>query len=225
MDELEISGKRYISTRRAAKEHKYSPDYIGQLIRAKKVIGQKVGRSWYVEEKSLTNYFDGEKSGSSVVSSEEKVEKKEEVFEIEKREPVVAHISINDGDAKEEKILKPASDGKERISSSHYIPINVKNKKGLTYITDDAPRLPSIEKKHRTPVPQKNIVHEIIVQEENIFQEESVPAAKSYSALKISALVGVGIFVFVAVAATSASIGTVTTVKEGSPASVEFSLP
>ena len=62
MDELEISGKRYISTRLAAKEHKYHADYIGQLIRAKKILGQKVGRSWYVEEKSLAEYFGKEAS-------------------------------------------------------------------------------------------------------------------------------------------------------------------
>src|SRR5581483_12286201 len=62
MDELEISGKRYISTRRAAKEHKYHADYIGQLVRGKKVVGQKVGRSWYVSEESLNAYFEGEKS-------------------------------------------------------------------------------------------------------------------------------------------------------------------
>ena len=57
MDELEISGKLFISTRRAAKLHKYHSDYIGQLIRAKKVVGQKVGRSWYVDAKSLDAYF------------------------------------------------------------------------------------------------------------------------------------------------------------------------
>jgi len=57
MDELEISGKRYISTRRAAKEYKYHSDYIGQLIRGKKLLGRKVGRSWYVELESLTTYF------------------------------------------------------------------------------------------------------------------------------------------------------------------------
>jgi hypothetical protein len=57
MDELEISGKRYVSTRRAAKEYKYHSDYIGQLIRGKKLLGRKVGRSWYVELDSLTTYF------------------------------------------------------------------------------------------------------------------------------------------------------------------------
>ncbi len=57
MDELEISGKRYISTRRAAREHGYHSDYMGQLIRGKKVVGQKVGRAWYIEEGSLNAYL------------------------------------------------------------------------------------------------------------------------------------------------------------------------
>lgn len=60
MDELEISGKRYISSRRAAKENHYHTDYIGQLIRAKKIIGSKVGRAWYVEEESLKAYLNQE---------------------------------------------------------------------------------------------------------------------------------------------------------------------
>lgn len=57
MDELEISGKRYISTRRAAREHGYHSDYMGQLIRGKKVEGQKVGRAWYIDEASLAIYL------------------------------------------------------------------------------------------------------------------------------------------------------------------------
>lgn len=60
MDELEISGKRYISSRRAGKEHRYHPDYIGQLIRGGKVPGQKVGRAWYVDAEALKAYFSGE---------------------------------------------------------------------------------------------------------------------------------------------------------------------
>jgi hypothetical protein len=60
MDELEISGKRYISARRAAKEYKYHSDYIGQLIRGKKLLGRKVGRSWYVELDSTAAFFGGE---------------------------------------------------------------------------------------------------------------------------------------------------------------------
>ncbi len=57
MDELDISGKRYISSKRAAKENRYHVDYIGQLIRAGKIIGSKVGRTWYVEVESLDKYL------------------------------------------------------------------------------------------------------------------------------------------------------------------------
>lgn len=57
MDELEISGRRYISSVRAAKEHKYHSDYIGQLVRGGKVVGQKVGRAWYVDADSLAEYL------------------------------------------------------------------------------------------------------------------------------------------------------------------------
>jgi len=64
MDELEISGRRYLSTKRAAKEHKYHSDYIGQLIRGKKVVGQKVGRSWYVDAESLEQYLNNEKASA-----------------------------------------------------------------------------------------------------------------------------------------------------------------
>lgn len=57
MDELEISGKRFISSKRAAKENRYHMDYIGQLIRSGKVVGSKVGRTWYVDAQSLATYL------------------------------------------------------------------------------------------------------------------------------------------------------------------------
>lgn len=59
MDELELSGRRHISAKRAAREHRYHSDYIGQLIRSGKVAGQKVGRSWYVDAGSLGTYLQG----------------------------------------------------------------------------------------------------------------------------------------------------------------------
>jgi hypothetical protein len=63
MDELEIDGKKYISSRRAAKQNGYHTDYIGQLIRAGKIVGKKVGRAWYVDEKSLAAYLLSERAG------------------------------------------------------------------------------------------------------------------------------------------------------------------
>lgn len=57
MDSLEIDGKTYVSARKAAKEHGYVADYIGQLIRAGKLVGKKVGRAWYVDAESLDAYI------------------------------------------------------------------------------------------------------------------------------------------------------------------------
>lgn len=59
MDELEIKGKKYISSRRAAELTGYAKDYIGQLARAGKVPGTRVGRSWYVDEESLLSIGKG----------------------------------------------------------------------------------------------------------------------------------------------------------------------
>ena len=66
MDELEISGKLYISSKKAAKQNKYHVDYIGQLIRGGKIIGTKVGRAWYVEASSLASYLNKEPEESRV---------------------------------------------------------------------------------------------------------------------------------------------------------------
>jgi excisionase family DNA binding protein len=50
MDELEIQGKKLISSKRAAEITGYAKDYIGQLIRAGKIQGIRFGRAWFVDE-------------------------------------------------------------------------------------------------------------------------------------------------------------------------------
>ncbi|MDO8471329.1 MAG: hypothetical protein Q7S49_01840, partial [bacterium] len=42
-------GKEYISASRAAEKIGYASDYIGQLCRAKKIPGQLIGRTWYID--------------------------------------------------------------------------------------------------------------------------------------------------------------------------------
>ncbi len=54
-----IEGKEFISSRRAAEIGKYSNDYIGQLCRSGKIAARMVGRSWYVDRLSLSNYISG----------------------------------------------------------------------------------------------------------------------------------------------------------------------
>lgn len=71
MDSLEIEGKEYISARRAGREHGYTADYIGQLIRKGSLEGKKVGRAWYVSQESLSAYKE--------ILESEKVETKKEM--------------------------------------------------------------------------------------------------------------------------------------------------
>ena len=76
MDELQISGKRFISSRRIARDNGYTADYIGQLIRGGKVTGQKVGRAWYVDATSFEGFLGSERTPDPVVAApgKEKVE-------------------------------------------------------------------------------------------------------------------------------------------------------
>jgi excisionase family DNA binding protein len=73
MDELEVSGKKYISSKRASEITGYAKDYIGQLARAGKIEGTRVGRAWYVNEAQLKTYLGGS-------AGEGEKEKKEEVY-------------------------------------------------------------------------------------------------------------------------------------------------
>lgn len=166
MDELEISGKRYISSRRAAKENKYHSDYIGQLIRAGKVVGQKVGRSWYVEVSSLDAYLRGE----GVVPQSAELSAPVEKLEEEKHEEVPAPV---------EHIPQPQT----KVSDEPYkIPIRPIKKieekaPGLTYVPDETPLVPVIEKETKVPV-VKVEVREVELKEE--IEEESEKVTREY---------------------------------------------
>ena len=56
MDELIIGDKKYISSKRAAKETGYAKDYVGQLCREGRVPARLVGRSWYVLESAIQDH-------------------------------------------------------------------------------------------------------------------------------------------------------------------------
>lgn len=50
MDEMILSNRKYVTTKRAARVTGYAQDYIGQLIRSGKLKATKVGKSWFVAE-------------------------------------------------------------------------------------------------------------------------------------------------------------------------------
>lgn len=59
MDELMVAQKRYISSKRASKETGYAQDYIGQLVRLRKVSATRVGKAWFVDEGELKRHLSG----------------------------------------------------------------------------------------------------------------------------------------------------------------------
>ncbi|MEN9389913.1 MAG: hypothetical protein RLZZ283_13 [Candidatus Parcubacteria bacterium] len=69
MDEVIIAGKKYISSKRAARTSGYAPDYIGQLVRESKLHAVKVGRAWFVAEQGLQTLIAEPGDLSSVVQS------------------------------------------------------------------------------------------------------------------------------------------------------------
>ncbi len=55
-DEIIISDRRYISSKRASEISGYSQDYIGQLARSAQIVAQRIGGLWYVSMDSLEEY-------------------------------------------------------------------------------------------------------------------------------------------------------------------------
>lgn len=99
MDELQISGKRFISARRIARENGYTSDYIGQLIRGGKIVGQKVGRAWYVDAASFDAYLGVEGNAAAPEAEVEEIVEKEEVME----EPAEVEAPQETPEVKEDK--------------------------------------------------------------------------------------------------------------------------
>lgn len=166
MDELEISGKRYISSRRAAKEHKYHSDYIGQLIRSKKVIGQKVGRSWYVEADSLDAYLRGETGVPAQLTPAPTPEQKnvventaEEIETPDVQTPIaekeleeVVEVKVPESVLVEVIPTQPVAAIREQEMHEYSVPLQIVKTKeegktrGLTYMPDTSSLLPDLQK-------------------------------------------------------------------------------
>ena len=150
MDELQISGKRYISSRRIARENGYTADYIGQLIRGGKLAGQKVGRAWYVDASSFDSFLRQEPvrqvPPEQQVPSEESVQEVKTIIEMPapEAEPILvaepAPVQVRVQEIKEEE--KPQEKPEEKQEEQ---PVRVTAKEsGLRYYADEAPLLPAI---------------------------------------------------------------------------------
>jgi hypothetical protein len=220
MDELLISGKRFISAKRIAREHGYTADYIGQLIRGGKITGQKVGRAWYVDESSFSAYLEGEAyvptTPKEVISSEavllevlpeqevvavaevvvEEIPEDAPVQEVEVHHPIRMVVGIREDDTKETVTVEEAT----TVSvESTYVPLQLNTltqSKGLTYYADDTPSLPEIRRNNKESLVLDGEVelHSVPVDKVKMVQRHQARMrARHFVGL---AVLGVAIFVF-----------------------------
>ncbi len=212
MDELEISGRRYLSSKRAAKEHKYHADYIGQLIRAGKVVGTKVGRAWYVEAESLAEYLASESGSTVAAQTPSAVYAPAPAVQIKKEEPRVAAIQSYSVP------VKKTEWEDELVSVPPVLKTNT-----LRYIADDEPLFPAIQKTTYVPTPQPQFQPQQPTQRiaQRVVSERRTNAPRPAVALLLVFVVG-GL-VFGSVFFASTKLQAVVAVEQGQPAIVGFS--
>ena len=208
MDELQISGKRFISSRRIARDNGYTSDYIGQLIRGGKVIGQKVGRAWYVDAVSFDTFLgvEGQVQPEQQIQPEQQVQT-EEVKEENKPVPVV------EPPAPPEKIIEPVVVAQKK-EETHYVPLHIIKKEeapvGLRYYHDTEPSLPEMRSSVKISPRTKTF--------------EAPTRVRYASKLPVVALAGAGVAVFIFCAFVSSVVSLNLSITEGNAASASYSL-
>ena len=209
MDELQISGKRFISSRRIARDNGYTSDYIGQLIRGGKVIGQKVGRAWYVDAVSFDTFLGSESIPAKL--PEEKIPV--EIAPAQLPEEKVLGSAPPQPDHFLQEVLPPLVVAQKK-EEQHYVPLHVVKAEapavapaGLRYYGDDRPSLPEI----REIQIEKSEPWVAYPSEEtkSISNDVFAPhVARRIRPVHIAglAVLGITVFIFSAVVATSVSL-------------------
>lgn len=82
MEQVTLGGVEYVKASVIAKRFRYTSDYIGQLCRGRKVDAQLVGRTWYVNPRSLEAHRSGRyevQKSSEKISNYKPKEKKSRI--------------------------------------------------------------------------------------------------------------------------------------------------
>ena len=208
MDELQISGKRFISSRRLAREHGYTADYLGQLIRGGKVSGQKVGRAWYVDAASFETYLGGEAKQIPPLRRDER----EPYSSAEK---FVSPQPIEVVETKIEKVEEIKEEEKKE-EPVHYIPLHIKTietkpETGLRYYPDTESSLPEIRSNR-----------EVSIQAQAKIFEAPLPRRASKLPMIAFGTAALAVFIFSAVLSSALSLNL--SIEAGNAASTWYSL-
>jgi hypothetical protein len=241
MDELEISGKRYISTRLAGKQHRYHPDYIGQLVRGNKVAGQKVGRSWYVDAESLAAYLSAPsvpvaeeaavleeavvaEAPVSEVEPEREIEKEESEKneeKIEKKISIRSHLMPRPLQVDTQSVVSKKENFEElqiqEQKDTRHVPITIMARPRLRYIEEsERPVFPAVSYE---PTSQIEVREEVVILPDRTPKQiRRINLLRPTLAVVIAGCVG--LLVVVALSATLISVTTVA----GQTASAGYSL-
>lgn len=224
MDELEISGKRYISSKRIAKENRYHPDYVGQLIRGGKIVGTKVGRAWYVEEQSFADYLNGEDKAYQAPVVVPPPPREMHPIAIEKK--------------REEIIVHPTPEQNIAVRPVAAIVEPAIKKTSLTYVSDSSPLFPAVKRSsdvrpitvhkevYESPMVAPEVVapREEVAMYEEVEEEQKQQVRRKVGAGAIILSVATAAAVFFAIAFFgSVAINSTVSVEKGKPASVAYS--
>lgn len=226
MDELQISGKRYISSRRIARENGYTADYIGQLIRGGKLAGQKVGRAWYVEASSFEAF-----SGAPIVAQEilpPLTELNTTASEAPVQEETIAVQPIPEAETIPVQIIAPAftpvpvpapvapATVEIKIEEPRHVPLSVS---GLRYYSDDEPLLPEIVSSNKVSR-QK----EITLPKESIQESASLREGRRGGRGRVLALGALAIAIFAVSAVVSSAVTLHINIDGANPASAFYTI-
>src|SRR3989338_9034219 len=77
-DELFFEAKKYLSSKVAGQRAGYTHDYVSRLARQGKIPGRLVGRTWYVEEDSFTDFLSAHEQAKRHWYDQLSVERKNE---------------------------------------------------------------------------------------------------------------------------------------------------
>ena len=172
--EFFFNGKKYLSSKKAAKLTGYTHDYIGQLCRAKKVDGKLVGRTRYVdidaleEYKQLYNGVNKNNSKASIPSAIHVV--KDDNAEGSKVSQILAEATSLASDKGEEKIVKEEKVDTKKTDTEKKDPVRTDTEDGAsTDGTGDSEEVASNGTKR---------VSEISPVIESVFQTDEQPVRK-----------------------------------------------
>lgn len=110
MDSVVIDEKRFISSKRAAELAGYTPDYVGQLCRARKIEARLIGRSWYVAEDSILAHKEKKSAPNEMEKRKSLREKEVAVLVSDIEEDVVEEEGGDDDDKRSNAVIEGADD-------------------------------------------------------------------------------------------------------------------